>query len=263
MANKKNRPSVDETAVWKPLSWFKVSARNPVDHPPDQIRDLRKLMDADTGQTFGVLADEKGELIAGTGRFLAASLAEGDLKPWPKLKVNIARNWTPEQKRGYRIADNRISERKSWNDQLLRDELSFLNGAGFDLALTALTAEDLGRFNITGVEPDAAEAIEGPKVKLSDRFGVPPFSVMNAREGWWQARKAAWIALGIRSELGRGETAGGKLAMSETVNRLKPSADQARKRSRANAEQGGSKMPAANYSKNRSRGDGRGRAVPA
>ena len=40
---------------------------------------------------------------------------------------------------------------------------------------------------------------------LADRFGVPPFSVLNAREGWWQDRKAAWIALGIKSELGRGE----------------------------------------------------------
>ena len=39
---------------------------------------------------------------------------------------------------------------------------------------------------------------------LADRFGVPPFSVLNAREGWWQDRKAAWIALGIKSELGRG-----------------------------------------------------------
>ena len=34
---------------------------------------------------------------------------------------------------------------------------------------------------------------------------IPPFSVMNAREGWWQNRKKAWLALGIKSELGRGE----------------------------------------------------------
>ena len=39
--------------------------------------------------------------------------------------------------------------------------------------------------------------------KLADRFGIPPFSVFNAREGWWQERKAAWLALGIQSELGR------------------------------------------------------------
>jgi hypothetical protein len=24
---------------------------------------------------------------------------------------------------------------------------------------------------------------------------IPPFSVLNARGGWWQERKAAWLAL--------------------------------------------------------------------
>lgn len=33
---------------------------------------------------------------------------------------------------------------------------------------------------------------------------IPPFTVLNAREGWWQDRKKAWLALGIKSELGRG-----------------------------------------------------------
>lgn len=39
---------------------------------------------------------------------------------------------------------------------------------------------------------------------LGDEFVVPPFSVLNAREGWWQERKRKWLALGIQSELGRG-----------------------------------------------------------
>ena len=38
---------------------------------------------------------------------------------------------------------------------------------------------------------------------LSERFGIPPFSVLNAREGRWQERKKAWLATGIESELGR------------------------------------------------------------
>lgn len=42
--------------------------------------------------------------------------------------------------------------------------------------------------------------------KLGERFMIPPFSVLNAREGWWQERKRAWLALGIQSELGRGES---------------------------------------------------------
>lgn len=39
---------------------------------------------------------------------------------------------------------------------------------------------------------------------LAESWEYPPFSVLNAREGWWQERKRAWLALGIKSELGRG-----------------------------------------------------------
>jgi len=57
---------------------------------------------------------------------------------------------------------------------------------------------------------------------LSKRFIVPPFSVLNTREGIWQDRKRAWIACGIESELGRGakafnteaNIAGGKTGVS-------------------------------------------------
>lgn len=38
---------------------------------------------------------------------------------------------------------------------------------------------------------------------MSRAFVFPPFSVLNAREGTWQERKRAWLALGIKSEIGR------------------------------------------------------------
>ena len=40
---------------------------------------------------------------------------------------------------------------------------------------------------------------------LSERFLVPPFSILDARQGYWQKRKKMWLELGIKSELGRGE----------------------------------------------------------
>lgn len=45
----------------------------------------------------------------------------------------------------------------------------------------------------------------GPPTTLSlvDRFGIPPFSILDGRGGQWQERKQAWLSLGIRSELGR------------------------------------------------------------
>lgn len=40
---------------------------------------------------------------------------------------------------------------------------------------------------------------------LAERFEFPPFTTLNAREGAWQERKRAWMFLGIKSEVGRGD----------------------------------------------------------
>lgn len=49
--------------------------------------------------------------------------------------------------------------------------------------------------------------LNGHKSVLAQTFSYPPFSVLNAREGWWQERKRQWLALGIKSEIGRGANA--------------------------------------------------------
>jgi len=38
---------------------------------------------------------------------------------------------------------------------------------------------------------------------LKRNYTIPPFSVLNTRDGDWQERRRAWLALGIQSELGR------------------------------------------------------------
>lgn len=40
---------------------------------------------------------------------------------------------------------------------------------------------------------------------LSDKFIVPPFTVLDSRMGYWSKRKADWKNIGIKSELGRGD----------------------------------------------------------
>ena len=50
---------------------------------------------------------------------------------------------------------------------------------------------------------DGESAVTGGG-KLSDKFIIPPFSVFDTRQGYWQDRKRAWLSLGIQSELGRG-----------------------------------------------------------
>lgn len=66
--------------------------------------------------------------------------------------------------------------------------------------------------------------IEPPsRGKIADEFLVPPFSVLNARDGWWQDRKRAWIALGIKGELGRGDNS---LSLSLSAMRTVPATDE-------------------------------------
>lgn len=55
--------------------------------------------------------------------------------------------------------------------------------------------------------------------ELMEAWGMPPFSVFNARTGPWQDRKNGWLKLGIKSEIGRGANL---LKMSDTI--LEPDA---------------------------------------
>ena len=111
------------------------------------------------------------------------------------------------QRRAYVIADNKLALNAGWDMETLALELGDLRGMGFDLALTGFSADELTALL---AEQTAADSGVGSGAgSLSAKFGVPPFSVLSAREGWWQDRKRAWLALGIQSELGRGAAPGG------------------------------------------------------
>lgn len=56
-------------------------------------------------------------------------------------------------------------------------------------------AEQEGLFEMEVVHPGV--------LKLSERFILPPFSILDARQGAWQDRKRNWLSLGLRSEDGR------------------------------------------------------------
>ena len=156
---------------------------------PCEVRSESKLL---------VLNRSSGEVIDGHLRLKAARHLE-----LPEVPVIIADDLTDAQIKAFRISVNRMAELAEWDMDLLSLELKDLGNLEFDIELTGFTEDFINNFFNTEGESLTDEITE-PKVKLSDRFMLPPFSVLNAREGWWQARKKAWIALGIKSELGRG-----------------------------------------------------------
>lgn len=179
-----------ETVELRPISELHPYARNARKHSAHQVEQIAASI-KEWGWTVPVLVDEDGLLIAGHGRILAAKKLGID-----KVPVMTATGWTTEQKRAYALADNQLVLNSEWDENFLRVELDELTDAGFDMSLIGFDEPE----EVEGADPKASGI-------LAEVFGVPPFTVLNAREGWWQDRKRAWIALGIKSELGR---AGGK-----------------------------------------------------
>ena len=90
------------------------------------------------GWTTPVLVDEEGNLLAGHGRIAAAPRAGVTSIP-----VIVARGWSEEEKRAYRLADNQLAARASWDFEQLRKELQELGFAGFDVGLIGFEPDQL------------------------------------------------------------------------------------------------------------------------
>lgn len=202
----------DQVERW-PLSRIIPDARNARTHSDEQIAQIAASM-REWGWTNPLLVDENGSLIAGHGRVLAARLLE-----IPEAPVMVARGWTEAQKRAYIIADNKLALNAGWDEDLLAVEIAGLSGMDFDVSLLGFSDEEM-RGLLDGLADELSPSDTGGVGSLSDRFMVPPFSVLNARSGWWQERKRAWLALGIRSEVGRGNDAvpGGSKRVSRYVD---------------------------------------------
>lgn len=201
--------------------------RNARTHPADQVAQIKASI-KEFGFTNPIVADldDDGMIAAGHGRRLALMelMAEGEAirlpsgRVLPKGMVPIidCSGWSEAQRRAYTLADNRLAETSEWDDDLLKLELVFLKEEGFGLDLTGFDAKAIDKLF---AEPESGPDSVAARSTLAERFGVAPFSVLNAREGWWQTRKRAWLALGIQSETGRGENL---LRFSDTINQPDP-----------------------------------------
>jgi len=170
-------------------------ARNARTHSDEQISQIAASI-KEWGWTTPVLVDEQGGIIAGHGRTLAAQRLK-----MTEVPVMVAKGWSDAKKRAYVLADNRLALNAGWDNEMLALELAEIGELGFDLDLIGFNQIELDEL----FDKKEEEPKEGTGAgSLAGRFLIPPFSVLNAREGWWQDRKRAWIALGIKSEEGRG-----------------------------------------------------------
>lgn len=182
-------------------------ARNSRTHSDDQVAQIAASI-KEFGWTNPILVDGEAGIIAGHGR-LAAARKLG-LKKIPVIEIS---HLSPTQKKALIIADNKLALNAGWDNEMLALEFEELEIEGFDLALTGFGEDEINAL----IKNDEEESGSGGG-NLSDRFLIPPFSTLNAREGWWQDRKKSWLALGIKSEEGRNAPAGGSPDMLARQN---------------------------------------------
>jgi hypothetical protein len=206
-----------------PLERLIPYANNSRTHSEEQVAQIAASI-REFGFTNPVLIDAENGIIAGHGRVLAARKL--DLQEVPCIRLG---HLTEAQRRAYVIADNKLALNAGWDEELLRVELTALrDDFDFDLGLTGFGTAELEAM-LNAPEDGNAESEAGDESKsgnLSERFGCPPFTVLNAREGWWQDRKRRWTALGIRSELGRAGLADTSATPMQYFNKGKTIADQ-------------------------------------
>src|SRR5689334_3375462 len=92
------------------------------------------------GWTIPVLADEEGVLISGHARVRAAAKLE-----LTSIPVIVARGWSEAEKRAYRVADNQLAARGSWDAEQLSKELGELKFDKFDLDLIGFEPDQLDK----------------------------------------------------------------------------------------------------------------------
>lgn len=144
-----------------------------------------------------ILLDGTNGVVAGHGRLMAAKKLK--IKDVPCIELS---HLSETQKKAYILADNKLALNAGWDDEMLANELESLKTMDFDLGIAGFDEDELKALSATSGENEELTS-KNCAGNLSGKFMIPPFSVLNAREGWWQDRKRAWLALGMQSEIGR------------------------------------------------------------
>jgi ParB-like chromosome segregation protein Spo0J len=141
--------------VMRPTDSLVPYARNPRQN--DAAVDALAGSIAEFGFRQPIVVDGQGIIIVGHTRWKAAQKLG-----LAKVPVHVAEGLTPAQIKAYRIADNRIQDIATWDDELLGLELQDLVGEGFDMDLLGFDEEEL------------AGLMDGePKDGLTDPDDVP------------------------------------------------------------------------------------------
>jgi hypothetical protein len=159
--------TIKRQVEYRPTAELVPYASNSRTHSEQQIAQIAASI-REFGWTNPILVDERGTIIAGHGRLLAAQrLGEASVPCIPIEGLSDA------QRRALVIADNRLALSAGWDTDLLSSELAGLGEDGFDLSLLGFNPDELAALLVDKTEgltdPDEIpEPPAEPVTKLGD-----------------------------------------------------------------------------------------------
>ena len=150
--------------MW-PLDRLKPYQRNARTHSDTQVAQIAASI-VEFGFTAPLLVSDDGGILAGHGRLAAARKLDLDAVP-----VVVLDHLTPTQRRAYILADNQLALQAGWDQELLAVELADLSAAGFDLALTGFSDEELA--DLLGDIEEAERADEAAPIAEPEDEDIP------------------------------------------------------------------------------------------
>lgn len=120
-----------------PVRQLRPYAGNARRHSKKQVRQIAESMRR-FGFTNPVLISDEDEIIAGHGRVMAAK--ELGIEAIPTLRLS---HLSPEERRAYVLADNKLALNAGWDTEILAIELQALIDIEFDVSLTGFSVAEI------------------------------------------------------------------------------------------------------------------------
>ena len=152
-------PVIPEKLERWPVERLVPYERNARTHSPEQVAQIAASIQ-EFGFTNPILVDGKDGIIAGHGRLAAAK----DLG-LTEVPVVVLDHLTPDQKRAYVLADNKLALNAGWDVDMLTAEMEALQEVKFDLSLLGWSADELSGL----LAPEVDELDGMPDLPSGDR----------------------------------------------------------------------------------------------
>ena len=132
-----------------PLQRLKPYPKNARTHSRKQVKQIAESISR-FGWTNPILIDRDDMILAGHGRVEAAKLLGMAEVPCVRLE-----NMSPEEKRAYVLADNKLALNAGWDDEILAEELQALLAIDldFDIGLTGFSIAEIDTL-VEGLNPE-------------------------------------------------------------------------------------------------------------